>query len=278
MTSTPQRNEIVIRPASQTRGLDVTELVKFRGLLVRMARRQIAAEFSELYLGVFWAVARPVLMTLIFVFFRKLSNANTGVEIPYPAYLFSGLIFWFYFVEGTNRAAASIGADAAIMQKVYFPRLLSPLSGSISQMISLFVNFIPLIVIMISVGVGPGWRLILLPVVLAQTVILIFGAGCLFAALSTYNKDWIRLLKLLLYVGLFMSPVIFAPAMLPQSIRPFFFLNPMAGGLLAFRSTLFSGFPFPTGEWLYTLAFSLGLALVGVFAFLRAERSFLDRI
>lgn len=245
---------------------------------MRMARRQVSTEFSELYLGAFWAVARPVLMTLIFVFFRKLSSANTGVDVPYPAYLFSGLIFWFYFVEGTNRAASSIGADAAIMQKVYFPRLLSPLSASISQMTGLFVNFIPLVAIMLLVGSVPGWRVLLLPVVIAQTVLLAFGTGCLFAALSTFNKDWIRLLKLMLYVGLFMSPVIYAPAMLPHSIRPVFFVNPMAGALLGFRSTLFAEFPFPTGEWLYSLFFSLGLAVVGIYAFLRAERSFLDRM
>ena len=243
-----------------------------------MTRRQVTAEFSELYLGVFWAVARPVLMTLIFVGFRDMAGAKTGVSIPYAAYLYSGLIFWFFFIEGTSRAAASIGADAAIMQKVYFPRLLSPLSGAIAQTTGLFVNFVPLIAIMAYTGTWPGWGIALLPIVLVQTLLLAFGTGCLFAALSTFNKDWIRLLKLMLYMGLFLSPVIYAPEMLPKSIRHFFFINPMAGSLLGFRSCLFSDFPFPTFNLLYSLLFSVAMAVLGVFAFQRAERGFLDRI
>ena len=104
MTEPSDRIEIVIRPQEKSHWLDFRELISFRGLLLRMSRRQVAAEFSELSLGVFWAVARPILMTLIFVFIRNLSSANTGVSVPYPAYLYSGLALWFFFVEATTRA------------------------------------------------------------------------------------------------------------------------------------------------------------------------------
>lgn len=270
--------EIVIRPPAQTRLFDVKELIAYRGLLWSMSRRQIKAEFGDLHLGIFWVLARPLLMTAIFVFFKNVSNANIGVSVPYAAYLYSGLILWFFFAESVGRAAASIGTDGALMQKVYFPRLLSPLSGILAQLSGLAIAAAPLFLIMIYYGLAPGWNLLLLPIVLLQTMLLAFGTGCLFAALSTLSRDWERLLGLLLYVGLFVSPVIFAPEMLPKAVQSIHMLNPMSGALLGFRAALFSDYALPVYEWLYSLAFSGVFGWVGVYAFQRAERTFMDRI
>lgn len=278
MTYSSDRSKIVIRPKEKSRWIDIKELYNFRGLLLRMARRHVASEFSELSLGIFWAVARPILMTLIFVFIHNLSNANTGVSVPYPAYLYSGLALWFFFVEGTSRAAGSIGIDAAIMQKIYFPRLLSPLAIVIAQMVTLGVNMIPMAIIMIITGSGPDWHLVFFPIVVLQVFLLCLGVGCLVAALSAFNKDWIRLLKLMLYIGLFTSPVIYSLAMLSMKMQMLFYVNPMAGALLTFRATLLSGFAMPTAMWIYSLLLTFFIFILGVWAFLKTERSFLDKI
>lgn len=270
--------EVVIKPPAQSGFIDIQELIRFRGLLWSMSRRQVKAEFGDLHLGIFWVLARPLLMTVIFVFFRYVSNANTGVSIPYAAYLYSGLILWFFFTESVSRAAAAIGTDGALMKKVYFPRLLSPLSGILAQLSGLAIASAPLLLIMIYYGLAPGWNLLLLPAVLLQTMLLAFGAGCLFAALSTLSRDWERLLSLLLYIGLFVSPVIFAPEMLPKAAQSIHMLNPMSGTLLGFRAALFADYALPLHEWLYSLAFSGVLGLMGVYAFQRAERTFMDRI
>lgn len=277
-TASPKQAEIVIRPPTQSRLLDVGELFRYRALLWSMSRRQVKAEFGDLHLGIFWVLARPLLMTAIFVFFKNVSNANTGVSVPYAAYLYSGLILWFFFAESVGRAAASIGKDGALMQKVYFPRLLSPLSSILAQLSGLAIAAVPLFLIMFYYGLVPGWNLLLLPLVLLQTMLLAFGTGCLFAALSTLSRDWERLLGLLLYIGLFVSPVIFAPEMLPKAAQGIQMLNPMSGTLLGFRAALFADYVLPLYEWLYSLAFSGVLGLVGVFAFQRAERTFMDRI
>jgi len=270
--------EVIIRPPARTRLFDLVELYRFRGLLWSMSRRQAKAEFGDLHLGVFWVLARPLLMTVIFVLFRKLSNANTGVSIPYAAYLYSGLILWFFFTESVSRTAASISSDASLMKKIYFPRLLSPLSGVLSQLSGLGICAIPLLILMIWLGLTPGWNLLLLPLVLLQTMLLSLGMGCLFAALITLSRDWERLLSLLLYIGLFVSPVIFAPVMLPDAAQSIHMLNPMSGALLGFRSALFADFPLPQWEWLYSLVFALALGGLGIFAFQRAEHTFMDRI
>lgn len=270
--------EIVIRPPAQSRLFNPAELFRFRGLLWSMSRRLAKAEFGDLHLGVLWVLARPLLMTAIFVLFRKLSNANTGVSIPYAAYLYSGLILWFFFTESVSRTAASISNDASLMQKVYFPRLLSPLSGVLSQLSGLAICAVPLVALMIWLRLAPGWNLLLLPVVLLQTMLLSLGLGCLFAALITLSRDWERLLGLLLYLGLFVSPVIYAPGMLPNAAQSIHMLNPMSGTLLGFRAALFADFPLPLSEWLYSLAFALTLGAAGIIAFQRAERTFMDRI
>ncbi len=243
-----------------------------------MSRRQVKSEFGDLHLGIIWVLARPLLMTIIFVFFRNLSSAKTGVSVPYMAYLYSGLILWFFFIEGVSRAAASIATDGALMQKVYFPRLLSPLSGILAQLFGFALSTIPLFAIMIYFGMAPGWNVLLLPVVLAQTILLALGMGCLFAALITFSRDWERLLSLLLYIGLFVSPVIYAPDMLPKAAQTIYLLNPMAGTLLGFRATLFADFSLPLYEWLYSLAFSVIFGVIGIYAFQRAEHSFMDRM
>jgi lipopolysaccharide transport system permease protein len=276
--SAPREPEIIIRPPAQARLFDPVELFCFRGLLWSMSRRQAKAEFGDLYLGVLWVLARPLLMTAVFVLFRKLSNANTGVSIPYAAYLYSGLILWFFFTESVSRTAASISNDASLMQKVYFPRLLSPLSGVLSQLSGLGICAVPLVALMLWFELAPGWNLLLLPVVLLQTMLLSLGLGCLFAALITLSRDWERLLGLLLYIGLFVSPVIFAPGMLPDAAQTIHMLNPMSGTLLGFRAALFADFPLPLWEWLYSLVFALAFGGVGIFAFQRAEHTFMDRI
>lgn len=270
--------EVVIKPPTSSRLVDIQELIRFRGLLWAMSRRQVKAEFGDLHLGIFWVLARPLLMTGIFVFFRHVSNADMGVSIPYAAYLYSGLILWFFFTESVSRAAASIGTDGALMQKVYFPRLLSPLSGILAQLSGLAIASVPLLLIMIYNGLAPGWNIIFLPIVLFQTMLIAFGVGCLFAALATLSRDWERLLSLLLYIGLFVSPVIFAPEMLPKAAQSIHILNPMAGALLGFRAAMFADYVLPLHEWLYSLLFSGVLGLVGVYAFQRAERTFMDRI
>lgn len=278
MPSLPKQCKVVIKPPTQSRFVDIQELLRFRGLLWSMSRRQVKSEFGDLHLGIFWVLARPLLMTVIFVFFRHVSNTNTGASIPFAPYLYSGLTLWFFFTQSVSKAAASISTDGNLMQKVYFPRLLSPLSGILAQLSGLAVASVPLLLMMFYYSLSPGWNFLLLPIVLLQTMSLAFGMGCLFAALATISKDWSRLLSLLLYIGLFVSPVIFAPEMLPQMAQRLQILNPMSGTLLGFRAALFSDYTLPVDAWLYSLFFSGMLGLVGIYAFQRAERTFMDRI
>ena len=270
--------ETVIRPPKNYGLVSVTELWSYRRLLRSMVRRELKSEFNQQYLAYVWPVFRPILMVVLFGLFRHYSQARTGVEIPYLLYVYSGLILWFKFTEGVQDAAASVKKNAGLIKKVYFPKLLSPLTAICANLVTLSISAIPLLVMMLIFSTYPGWNVLLLPIVIVQLALLILGVGCIFAAVGLANSDWDRFLGHLLYIGLFVSPVIYAPAMIPDNAQPYYSLNPMVGLLMAFRSALFDGFPLPISSWVYSLTFSAVVAVIGVAVFQMKEKHMVDRL
>lgn len=270
--------ETIIRPPKAYGFVSVGELWAYRRLLRSMVRRELKSEFNQQYLAYVWPVFRPILMVVLFGLFRHYSDARTGVEISYLLYVYSGLIIWFKFTEGVQDAAASVKKNAGLIKKVYFPKLLSPLTAILANLVTFSISAVPLIVMMIIFDTYPGWNVLLLPIVIAQLALLILGVGCVFAAVGLANADWDRFLGHLLYMGLFVSPVIYAPAMIPENAQFYYSLNPMVGLLLAFRSALFEEFPLPLYPWIYSLAFSAVVAVVGVVIFQMKEKHMVDRL
>jgi lipopolysaccharide transport system permease protein len=270
--------EIIITPPRTFTLISLRELWAYRTLLHSMVRRRLKAEFNQQQLAYVWPVFRPLLMVLLFSLFRNLSEARMGVSIPYPVYVYSGLILWFMFTEAVLEAATSIKQNSGLVKKVYFPKVFSPLAAVIANLVIFAISIIPLLGMMIWYGIFPGWHIILLPIVLLQVSLLVFGIGCIFASLGLENNDWDRFLGFVLYVGIFVSPVIYAPAMLPEDSRFFYSLNPMVGLLMAFRSALFSEFPLALNAWLYSSAIVVVIAIAGLALFQRAEKHFVDRL
>jgi lipopolysaccharide transport system permease protein len=270
--------ETVIRPAHAALGLDLRELWQYRHLFVALVWRNVRVEFDAQRLGFVWAFMRPFMYVVVFALFRSLSGANVGVEIPYPLYVYSGFILWYYFLDAATSSASAVRADAALLTKVYYPRLLTPLVPIVAGLASLAISLAPLAAMMAWYGVAPGPRLLLLPLVLLQCVALTMGIGALIASISVETRDWVRILQFALYLGVYVSPVIYAPGIIPEQFRAVYELNPMVGTLQAFRSALFADVPFPTGQWLYALACSCAALALGVWAFRRAEVRFADRL
>lgn len=276
----PSRDESVteIRPAGPGFGVVLAELWQFRHLFTALVWRNVRVEFDATRLGSAWAIARPILFTLVFVLFRGFSGANTHVELPYALYVFSGLVLWMYFLDAATSSAGAIRLDSALLTKVYYPRLLTPLVPVVASLISIVIALVPLVAMMAWFGIRPGWQVILLPIVLTQAVALALGVGTLVSAISIENRDWERALAFLLSLGLWLSPVIYAPDMIPGVLRGLYHLNPMVGLLLAFRATLFDGFPLPVWDWLYSLGCSACVLALGVWAFRRTEGNLADRL
>ena len=270
------KKEFVIRPAQTFTKINFKELWEYRSLFESMVRRHIKTEFHQQILAYIWPVFRPLLMVFLFTAFRNLSEARTGVNISYPIYAYSGLILWFMFIEAVTETSSSIKRNAGLIKKVYFPKILAPLAIITANFAIFSLNIVPLIGMMVLYNVYPGWNILLLPIVLLQLSMLILGIGCIFAALGLNNNDWDRFLGFALYVGLFISPVLYSPGMFSEKYHLFYSLNPMVGFLLAFRWTLFSDFPIPLNEWLFSSILGLIIAFIGLVLFKRAEKHFAD--
>lgn len=270
--------ETIIRPPKLYAMVSPREIWSYRNLLRSMVRRELKSEFNQQYLAYVWPVFRPVLMVILFGLFRHYSQARTGVDIPYLVYVYSGLILWFKFTESVQDTSASIKRNAGLIKKVYFPKILTPISAILSNLVTFGIAAVPLLGMMIFFNTYPGWNLLILPAVILQLSLLILGIGCIFAVLGLGSGDWDRFLGHILYIGLFVSPVIYAPSMMPAKAQLLYALNPMVGLLMAFRASLFGDFPLPVGSWVYSIAFTLIVAFIGLAIFHRREKFIVDRL
>lgn len=273
-------SEIVTRISPMAPGLAAIgrELWQFRHLFVALVWRNIRVEFDATRLGSAWAVARPILFTLVFVMFRGFSGANTHVDVPYGLYVFSGLVLWTYFLDAATASAGAIRVDSALLSKVYYPRLLTPIVPVVSSLVNVAIAVVPLAVMMLWYGVHPGLGVVLLPLVILQSVALALGIGLLVSSISIENRDWERALAFVLSIGLWLSPVVYSPRMIPGLLYDLYHLNPMVGVLLAFRAVLFDGFPLPVWEWAYSVACTVVVLLIGLWSFRRTEAELADRL
>ena len=190
-----------------------------------------------------------LLFAAVFGFFRHLSGANTYVEVPYVPYVYSGLLLWTYFTDAATNAASAVRMDVALLSKIYYPRLLTPLVPTVSNLVTILIGMVPLSIIMVWNDVHPGWVVLFLPIVILPCIIFALGLGLLVSALSIEDRDWERVLAFGLTIGLWIAPVIYSPEMIPDGVREIYHLNPMSGTLLGFRAVLFNGVPFPAWEW-----------------------------
>jgi lipopolysaccharide transport system permease protein len=270
--------EVVIRPPSALERLDLRDYFAHRHLFRALVRRNVQLQFSEMRFGFVWVFMRPLLYVVVFAAFRKLSDAETHVSIPYVLYIYSGLILWYYILETVMATASALRRDADLLTKIYYPRLITPAVPVLANLVPLGLAAIPLLIMMLVYRVGPDGSIVLLPLVLLQVMGLCLGVGTLFAALSLTARDWERFLSNALYLGLFVSPVIYAPDMIPEKVRFLYLLNPAAGSLMAFRASLFSAVAFPVAPWAYSVAVSGAICLLGLRLFRVAEFEIADRL
>lgn len=275
----PVRDVItVIRPPKKTASIDFGELWRFRHLFTMLVWRSIRVEFDAMRLGSLWAIIRPLLLAYVFAFFRGLSAANTYVDLPYLLYVYSGLLLWTYFTDATSNCAVAIRLDTALLTKIYYPRLLTPLVPIVSSLVTLALGLVPLVVMMAWYEVWPGWAILLLPVVVGLCAALSLGIGTFVSSLSIENRDWERVLLFGLTIALWLSPVIYAPGMIPERVQWLFMLNPTTGILLGFRAALFHEVEVPVLQLAYAASITLAILALGVYAFRRTEAQLADRL
>jgi lipopolysaccharide transport system permease protein len=270
--------ETIIERQSGWQLVNVRELYRYRDLLVQLARRDIAVRYKQTLLGVAWVVLQPLAMMAAFSFFLARVGDISERVANYPLFVLTGLIAWGCFSTIISSSGLSMLGNQALVTKVYFPRLIIPISSAGVSLIDLAVGLVVTGVVMAFTGIGPGWNILMIPVITALLVIAALGYGIFLSALSVAYRDFRHVLPFTVQFWMFFTPVIYMPPLaLGATARTFLPLNPAHGLILNFRQCLIGG----ELDW-YSLSISSAVALIsfvfGCLYFRRFERSFADVI
>jgi len=254
------------------------DIWRYRELLAILAWRDVAVRYKQTVIGVAWAIVRPLLTTLIFTFvFGRLAKLPTDGSAPYPILVFAGMLPWFLFSSILGDASNSLVGNANLIGKVYFPRLIIPASAAVVALVDFGINLLLMFAMMLWFGFWPNWRIVLLPGFVLLAVLASLGPALFMTALNVKYRDFRYIIPFIVQFGLYVSPVGFSSAVVPERWRLLYSLNPVVGVIDGFRWCLLGG-----ASPLYLPGFFLSLGVVafflwfGVGYFRRTERTFAD--
>lgn len=275
--------DVVIAPARPWWRLDLGEIWRYRDLLKELVLRDLTAIYKQTILGPIWVVVQPLITSITFaVVFGLIARMSTP-GIPGLLFYMSAVVPWSFFSGVITKTAATLMANAPLMTKVYFPRLIPPLSSTCSAGFTFLVQLCFFFLFALGYRLsgtypwGPGIQLLWLPVLLLLLVMLAFGVGLLVAALTTRYKDLNFLIGFAVQMLMYASPVIFPLSKLTPGSKVYTLIaaNPMTPVIEGFRGALL-GTPVHWGSLWYTFVFAALMLLLGLAMFQRAQRSFAD--
>jgi lipopolysaccharide transport system permease protein len=257
-----------------------SDLWHYRELFAILAWRDVAVRYKQTVVGVGWAVVRPFLTMVVFtIVFGKLAKLPSDGSAPYPVLVFAGMLPWFLFSSILSEASNSVVGNANLISKVYFPRLIIPTSAGVVALVDFMVNLVILFAVMAWYGPLPNWHILLLPAFIGLAVLASLGPALYITALNVKYRDFRYIIPFIVQFGLYISPVGFSSAVVPEGWRFWYSLNPMVGVIDGFRWCLLGG-----ASQLYLPGFLMSLSVVtlllwlGVAYFRRAEKTFADLI
>jgi len=267
----------IIEPPRGWRPLDWRELWEYRELLWVLTTRDVKVRYKQTVLGGAWAIIRPVLTMVIFtVIFGKFARMPSD-GYPYPIFLYAALLPWTFFSGAISASAHSLVGAGALVSKVYFPRLIIPLSSMGSALADLIVSTGVLLLMMLWYGVGWSPRLLAALPLLAGMMILALGIGTLLSAITVTYRDFTHITPFMVQIWLYATPVVFPLSVVPERWRWLIYLNPMTGFVEGFRSA-FLDKPFALVPLAVSFVIAVVLLAFGVAYFERVERRFADII
>ncbi len=234
-----------IEPARSWQGLHLAELWRYRELLYFFVWRDIKVRYKQTVLGALWAIIQPLAATALFtLFFGRLGGLSKQVDGSYALFVYVGLSLWTFYANAVSLAANSLVGSSHLIAKVYFPRLLIPISAIFSGLVDFAVAFAFLLVLMAVYRVPPSALILTLPLFLLGTIAVAAGAGMLFSALIVSYRDFRYVITFVVQLWLFATPVLYTLDIIPAKWRLLYALNPMVGMIVGFRAAVLGG-PLP---------------------------------
>jgi lipopolysaccharide transport system permease protein len=263
-------------PRSRWPELRLRELWAYRELLFFLTWRDVKLRYTQTALGVAWAVLQPVISMLIFsIIFGRLAKLPSS-GIPYPLFAFAALLPWQLFSGALSRASASLVANRNLLTKVYFPRLIIPLSAASAGLVDFAISLVVLVVLMLVYGVAPTPAVIALPFLVLLALLTAVAVGLWLSALNVQYRDVEHAIPFLIQAWMYASPVAYSTELIPSGIgRVLYGLNPIAGVIQGFRWALLGAEP-PDALFWASVVVMLALLVTGLLYFQKMEESFAD--
>jgi lipopolysaccharide transport system permease protein len=269
---------IKIQPSRGWTSLDLRALWEYRELLYFLAWRDIKVRYKQTVLGAAWAIIQPlttmVILTIIFGQLAKIPSDG----MPYPIFSFCALLPWNYFAGAFGRSSGSLVGSAHLISKVYFPRLVIPISSLLSGLLDFAIAFVVLIGLMFWYHIIPTVNILWLPAFLLMAVATALGVGLWLGALNVQYRDVGYLVPFLSQIWMYATPVVYSSSLIPERWRLLYGLNPMAGVVEGFRWALLGRGTGPGPMLAVSVLITVVLLISGAFYFKKMERTFADII
>lgn len=269
------QNKTVIEPRRFPLKYKLRELWQYRELLWMLAYRDFRVKYAQAFLGAAWALFNPVVNLVLLSFvFHRVAQVSTG-GVPPLLFTLVGLAGWTYFAEVFSNAGDSIIGAQQMVKKIYFPRLIIPLSKAITALIDLAVVLLLLLLLLGYYGISPGVNFLFFPVFLFLAMLAGLTGGIWLSALTIRFRDFKYISPVFLRIGIFVTPIAYPASAVPETYRFWYFLNPLAGIIEGFRWSLTSGPPLPPATFI-GFALLIVLFLASLLYFSRAEEVIAD--
>ena len=260
------------------RFIDFKELFHYRELLWMLAYRDYRVRYANTFLGFGWAIIQPLLTLIIFILvFNKAAKVSTG-EIPYPVFAMSGMWAWSYFSYVLTQAGQSVIGAQSLITKVYFPRIIIPISKSIVGFIDFMVSLAMLIALMFYYQTTPSLNFPALILFVIAVILFSNASGIWFSAMTIRFRDLTYVIPFIAQLGVYLSPVAYPSALIPDQYKSLYYLNPMAAIIDGVRWSLL-GSPLPEFQYLwYSAGVTFALLISGIYYFRKVESVMADII
>ena len=268
----------VIKPKKGWQLLDLKELMAYGDLFYYLVVRDIKVRYKQTVLGGLWAIIQPFFMMIVFtLFFGNLARVPSD-GIPYPVFNFSAMVAWTYFSNAITYSGNSLIQNTALISKIYFPRLILPLAPVLAFLLDFAIAFVILIGMMLYYQIFPTVLTLLLPLLVLLMMFTASGVGMFLSAINAQYRDIRYTLQFLVQFWMFASPVVYPASMVPEQYHLLYAINPMAGVIEGFRSSLLGTTAFPTEMVLVSTISSIIIFIAGALYFRQTERYFADVI
>jgi lipopolysaccharide transport system permease protein len=256
------------------------DLWTYRELFAILAWRDVAVQYKQTVIGIAWAVVRPLLTMVIFtVIFGRVAQLPSEGAAPYPIMVMAGMLPWFLLSTILSQGANSLIANANLISKVYFPRMIVPVASSMVALVDFSVTFVLLLIMMVVLGFLPDWRVVFLPLFACLAVLTSLGPALILASLNVRYRDFRFVLPFIVQFGMYVSPVGFSSNVIPAEWQLLYSLNPAVGVIDGFRWALLAGeASFYWTSFVSSIVVTSLMLWIGVSAFRATEKTFADLI